>query len=999
MLPRRLLTLLTALPLALIASGAYGQGIGISNGFAYTSDVADTTASPYLPSLPNGMAGAHGFLKNDGEGNFIFDDGTPVRFFGVNMHMAACFPDSAQAIMTAARLRKLGVNMVRFVYMDNAYDWGPWGQERTFLDAATGFRTLHAGQMRKLDWFIYQLKIRGIYSYITLQSMRAARASDGLGADADSALWLGHELNYLYPQARATNKLVARLLLDHVNSFTSVPYKSEPAIAMLEAMEQGSMITMYRLGYTEYRPTEYGFSWRHSRRLDTLYTEFLKSKYGSTAALAAAWKTPIPTEGFPNLMQEGSFEGDFDRHWYVEGYDGVSVSQILTDSDTIPAGEYALKLRIRNAGDPAQGGSYMVQALPLEYNTVYRLSFKAKTSDPGGRAIGAYGQQATEAYLYAGLNKSFQITSGWQEHEAFFIVPIRSTVPINITLSLGSRDGDLLIDDIQIKKYDAPGVVPGEALETYNVGRIPAGNGVNQIVSVKRSEDQGEFYLTLEKNYYNDMRRFVRDTVGAKQPYTGAGHFWASTFMEATVEGAYDFTYSAKGWDYISGDATNWQVRNISQLRQPYAAVTYEYALGAHRRQPFIASFGQPFPNRYQAEGLMTIPAYSLLQDYDGFIWDSYADNPLTPNKYIDSLTYTPMAKNPVVTTLMPAISHLFRGRLLDAARTTIGLQHSEQQAKIFPRLETFWGGYAVPGGVPGRAMAANRIVIDSVNAVHETQYDDIAFTPEVEGQTQSDTRQILWEYLRGTISFDAPRVQGTSGALTRAGGITLRHLDVNLVSGNETATILWVPLDTAQKLNAAGKSLLVVTSRTEPTGWRWSDSTHADRWGAGPMLFDPVRVRLAFKPGDISNVAMITPLDSTGMPASAPLRFVRSGNRIEATLDQSTTPAIWYAVELLYDAAASVEPAKGGEILTAQPSIVTDRTYIGYTLSDGARDARIELFDALGRVVRTLHAGPAEAGEHSIRLDAAELPAGAYIVRLETESGAAAIAKITVVR
>jgi hypothetical protein len=288
--------------------------------------------------------------------------------------------------------------------------------------------------------------------------------------------------------------------------------------------------------------------------------------------------------------------------------------------------------------------------------------------------------------------------------------------------------------------------------------------------------------------------------------------------------------------------------------------------------------------------------------------------------------------------------------------------------------------------------------VIDSVNAAYTTQYDDISFTPEVEGQAQSDTRQILWEYNRGTISLDAPHVQATSGALTRAGGITLRNLDVNLLSGNETATVLWLPLDTARRLSSFGKSLLVIDTRAEPTGWRWTDSMHADRWGSGPMLFDPVRMRLNFKPDDSANLVIMTPLDASGMPMGSPIRILKSANKFETVIDQTATHAIWYSVEVLNDPSASVSTPHAGELLSARPSIVSDRSYITFTLPAAERTARIELFDALGRSVRVLRDGAAGAGGGDARLDATDLPSGPYVVRLVTDGGIVATQKITVV-
>ncbi|MEP7218817.1 MAG: T9SS type A sorting domain-containing protein, partial [Bacteroidota bacterium] len=447
------------------------------------------------------------------------------------------------------------------------------------------------------------------------------------------------------------------------------------------------------------------------------------------------------------------------------------------------------------------------------------------------------------------------------------------------------------------------------------------------------------------------------------------------------------------------GDATNWKIySNNSPLRIDYPAPIYDFGRSAHRRQPLVVSYVQPFPNRYQAEGGIMIPAYSSLQDWDAVVWDIYDDGNAGSYKFIDSNRYNQIRSNPIYASLFPALSHIFRNHLLAPAQTTINIQHSEEQARVLPRLENAWGGYAVPGGMQGRSMAANRIVTDSTNAQTATQYDDISFTPEIDGEVRSDTREILWEYKRGSISLDARAVQGSSGYLVRSGGITLRNLDINLLSENETATVLWVPLDSGRNLDQGGRSLLVLATRTEPTGWHWQDSMHADKWGAGPMLIEPMKVRLSFKVPDSINVVRITPIGADGKLGEAGvIRAVRSGNSITAMVDQGVTPTTQYSVELFNDPAASVGITKAAGALTVAPNIVHDRAYATIVLPDGARNARLELFDALGNSVRLLHAGPFSAASDAIRIDADELPSGAYMVRLTTEKGMVAVTRITV--
>ena len=55
-------------------------------------------------------AGKHGFCKARGD-RFVFEDGTPVRFWGTNLNSGACFPEKDYAPKLAKRLAKIGINV------------------------------------------------------------------------------------------------------------------------------------------------------------------------------------------------------------------------------------------------------------------------------------------------------------------------------------------------------------------------------------------------------------------------------------------------------------------------------------------------------------------------------------------------------------------------------------------------------------------------------------------------------------------------------------------------------------------------------------------------------------------------------------------------------------------------------------------------------------------------------------------------------------------------
>lgn len=84
----------------------------------------------HMPAFPDAMpidisfvfekekpAGKHGFLKVNGD-TMCFEDGTPARFWGVNVNGSCCFPDKEYAQDMARRIAQSGCNVVRFHQFD-----------------------------------------------------------------------------------------------------------------------------------------------------------------------------------------------------------------------------------------------------------------------------------------------------------------------------------------------------------------------------------------------------------------------------------------------------------------------------------------------------------------------------------------------------------------------------------------------------------------------------------------------------------------------------------------------------------------------------------------------------------------------------------------------------------------------------------------------------------------------------------------------------------------
>jgi|WetSurMetagenome_2_1015567.scaffolds.fasta_scaffold00169_9 hypothetical protein len=181
------------------------------------------------------IAGGSGFVSVK-DGHFIDGKGTRIRFFGTNLTFSNNFPDKETAEKIAGRLQKLGMNVVRFHHMDNqATPGGIW--DKTMKD-------LDPGQLGKLDYLIYQLKIHGIYSNINTHVSRNYPGCDYKGIESFN---YGKGIDQFYRPYIEMQKDYAKKLLSHRNPYTGNIYAEEPAVAFVEVNNENSLISNWAL--------------------------------------------------------------------------------------------------------------------------------------------------------------------------------------------------------------------------------------------------------------------------------------------------------------------------------------------------------------------------------------------------------------------------------------------------------------------------------------------------------------------------------------------------------------------------------------------------------------------------------------------------------------------------------------------------------------------------------------------------------------------------------
>lgn len=233
--------------------------------------------------LLDAPAGKHGFIQAR-DGHFYFEDGTRAKFIGFNMPTRASMPDHETAEILSARLASMGVNVIRLHAIDAVTHEDGWSCRPGYsiIDYEKGnSRTLNPAGLERLDYWFYQLKKRGIYLHMDLLVARAFQEGDGLDYPG-GPVWfkfVSHENRRLIE----LQKEYAGQLLEHVNPYTGLAYRDDPAIMTVQIANEDS--AFFTFGEIQPGNPRYPYLEEIKRR----FNQFLLAKYGTRKQLKAAW--------------------------------------------------------------------------------------------------------------------------------------------------------------------------------------------------------------------------------------------------------------------------------------------------------------------------------------------------------------------------------------------------------------------------------------------------------------------------------------------------------------------------------------------------------------------------------------------------------------------------------------------------------------------------------------------------------------------------------------
>lgn len=257
----------------------------------YESTLTPESIFADMSYLNDPPAGKHGFLEIKGD-RFIFEDGTETRFWGIALSAASCFPSKQEAPLIAKRLAALGFNMVRLHHMDASWNSLSLIDYKNHNDS----RHFNYESWDRLDYFISLLKQEGIYIYIDLFVSREFKDGDGI-INAAALPYQGKGATIIDPHLIVLQKDFAAAIWNHINPYTGLRYKNEPAIALTLITNENDLTSHYFLtpDHTPEHPA-----------LSRLFTSYLDS-YAAENNLnkkktRQVWKTPEGKKAANKIM-------------------------------------------------------------------------------------------------------------------------------------------------------------------------------------------------------------------------------------------------------------------------------------------------------------------------------------------------------------------------------------------------------------------------------------------------------------------------------------------------------------------------------------------------------------------------------------------------------------------------------------------------------------------------------------------------------------------------
>jgi len=240
--------------------------------------------------LLDAPAGKSGFVKVGSDGHFHFTKTNKrIRFFGITIAASNVDVSHKRIDEVLDVLARAGCNLVRFHELDNRGGEKFNLLRRNIIDESypheKDSQHFDKEYLDRLDYWIAGAKKRGIYLYLVVRGYRTFKTDDKVPAanqmDRKGSPYSLFDDHMIELQL----KYIDDFLFKHVNPYTKLPYGLDPAIAMIELINEDSFFFHPDLWLKLVEP--------YRTELENKWNAFLKNKYKSDSLFRSAYESNL----------------------------------------------------------------------------------------------------------------------------------------------------------------------------------------------------------------------------------------------------------------------------------------------------------------------------------------------------------------------------------------------------------------------------------------------------------------------------------------------------------------------------------------------------------------------------------------------------------------------------------------------------------------------------------------------------------------------------------
>ena len=367
--------------------------------FPWTNDVKPDSILDFSKVLPRETpAGRDGFARVSPEGHFVFEKDakkTPRRFVGGNLCFGANFLSKEEADRAVRDFVARGWNTMRLHHLDVTItkdEWNDIWNRRTWPE-------LSPEKLDRLDYLVAACKKAGLYVTFDLYAMGSYGSCEGF----DKPLHCG-TIKAIVPIHKPAEDLWFKRsmeLFDHVNPYTGVKWKDEPAFLFVTLLNEDSIASVWS-GAEDVYVAKYN-EWAKGKGYPALekkdigkHKEFAEFLYEVKADANRRMKKRLKEAGVKTLVSGGNWWENMaqtyerealevvDNHQYADIYHGASgnVQMHFNNQANLQNGSPAYASPIMMAPTRVFGKPFTV----TEWNFCNPNQWRAEA----GLAMGAY---------------------------------------------------------------------------------------------------------------------------------------------------------------------------------------------------------------------------------------------------------------------------------------------------------------------------------------------------------------------------------------------------------------------------------------------------------------------------------------------------------------------------------------------------------------------------------------------------------------------------------